>query len=472
MKELSAALICIVSLVGLSCRGPQGPAGVGGDTLTDPRVQPAVVFTLPSSQSTGPYNDLFSPGESYNPHFVVRFNKYMKRESLFKKLRMVGFDQPVTVALLYTIRIIPFSISSESGNDVYDDLFLFTIYDSLSYRTPYYRIGQNYTVYVDGGIEDINGNVFAGGYNFSFTPEPFFRISRAYPENGSTNIGPVYQQPVLYFNSPVDSSILAAVNISPSVAGRWETAEYMDSTRIHFMFDQNSSLQNGTMYTMTVGSTARDKYGNQLPAPFSSSFSTIPFQVSSTYPSDGETRVNPQNPIVVYTTAFLDTSTIRSAFSTSPTIEGTFSIAQGSSSFAFYPLGGMTPSTTYGVSISTNLKSKYGTSLAAAKTFSFTTEGFRVTYTTPWNGQTNVSRYTNISVYFNTPIDTGSVRTAFGIPGVNGSFSLSGSDYFVFSPSSPLTANTNYTATVSTAIRSKSGHYLGSPYTFSFTTGN
>src|SRR6266852_1654898 len=163
---------------------------LGPDDLTNPAIQPRIIFTLPASNTTGPF-ELYSAGENSGlPHFVVRFNKLMSLPSFDPKLiRVEGFDRPVRVILhphYYPIiwLVKPIKLSKTSSAD-YDDILSFSILDSLSYSTPLYRIGGTYTVTVNPGLEDINGNKTSEQYRFIYTPEPYFRVTTIYPEDQS-----------------------------------------------------------------------------------------------------------------------------------------------------------------------------------------------------------------------------------------------------------------------------------------------
>ena len=104
--------------------------------------------------------------------------------------------------------------------------------------------------------------------------------------------------------------------------------------------------------------------------------------------------------------------------------------------------------------------------------FSYKTAPFAVYQTFPSDGSTYISReYPNITIYFNAQIDTSTVRTAFLHPGMNGSLEI-GDATIVLRLQTPLAANTTYTITVQTTLKSKGGSNLSSPYTFSFTTGD
>ena len=144
-------------------------------------------------------------------------------------------------------------------------------------------------------------------------------------------------------------------------------------------------------------------------------------------------------------------------------------------SLIFYPIGGFRGETLYTVNIDTTLRAKNGTQLSEPYEFSFRTAPFQIYYTRPNDGQSNVSRYLySIEISSNGVIDTSTVRSAFNAPGITGTFTFyDGSNLFYhYLTNLPLDANTSYTVTINTSLRTKAGDRLESPYTFSFTTGD
>ncbi|MCZ6776005.1 MAG: hypothetical protein O7D34_06080, partial [Ignavibacteria bacterium] len=61
----------------------------------------------------------------------------------------------------------------------------------------------------------------------------------------------------------------SSLQITPHVDGSWELSEF-DSSRVAFRSDSLPDF--GTAYEIIVRTTARDKFGNQIPA-------GIPFQI-------------------------------------------------------------------------------------------------------------------------------------------------------------------------------------------------
>jgi hypothetical protein len=71
-------------------------------------------------------------------------------------------------------------------------------------------------------------------------------------------------------------------------------------------------------------------------------------------------------------------------------------------------------------------------------------------------------------------VDTSTVRPAFSIsPPVAGTFIMAdNSPFFAFRPDSVMAANTAYTVTLSTSLKSKTGVPIHAPYLLYYSTGN
>lgn len=454
MKNHAIRTLFVLSAIALGCKGPQGPAGPAGssgaESLIDPSIQPKVIYTYPTANSVGPYADNFTS-------IHLRFNKIMDRASMTQSLALSSSGTP--------IRIDTNSMTTLGG-----DIWSVQGIDSTGVNYPW-KLAETYSLKVRSSAKDVNGNSLVPEYVMSFTPEPYFRVKRSYPLNGTANVSP--SQPIrLYFNSKVDSTIFSAIEISPPVPGNWRgLGPFNDSSNIYIGTDE---LNTGTMYTMTVNPSARDKYGNIIGSGFTSSFSTSILRVSNTSPSPGNINVHPTANVSVVFNSLLDTGRVRLAFRIVPAVSGVFLLYQFGPSFLFRPDFDFLAGTEYTVSIDTSIRSRAGGTLQSPYVFSFTTAPMSVEYTSPQNGDSSVSRYLDYCyVTFNVRLDTSTVRSAFSSPGINGNLSVvDGSSHISFSPVNlPLPANTTYTITISTALRSKSGSMLASPYSFSFTTG-
>ncbi|MBS4029327.1 MAG: Ig-like domain-containing protein [Ignavibacteriales bacterium] len=323
-----------------------------------------------------------------------------------------------------------------------------------------------YSVTISSALKSKNGIHLPSAYSFTFTTAGF-QVSETYPRNGSNDVT-LDRYIRITLSNPIDTSTIRnAFSISPNVAGYFT---YISNTS-YFQFFPLVSFEENTEYTVGISTSLRSKRGSNLSAPYSFSFTTIPFSIYYVGPSNGSSNVSLNDDIYVSCATPYDTGTVRNAFSITPATEGSFVYISSSRAFRFYPNDGFIALTEYNFSISTALRSKSGNFLQTPYTSSFFTAPFKVLSTYPPDGQINVSRAPDIYVGFNSQIDSGSVRASFSIsPFTTGEFILYEKNFHYYPDS--LSANTTYSISLSTAMRSKSGSYLLTPYTFSFTTGN
>ena len=182
--------------------------------------------------------------------------------------------------------------------------------------------------------------------------------------------------------------------------------------------------------------------------------------------------VDQRDYVSVYLTGPSDSSTLRQSFSISPFIAGIVNSTYWRT-VELRPLSDFVPLTTYTVTLSTALHAHDGTPLPAPYTFSFRTAPFNVDYANPNYGSINVDRNSNVSIHCNSLLDTSTVRASFAIsPPMNVQFdNQEWTQQISLRPTTSFSPNTRYTITISTALRSKSGVNLSSPYTLIFTTG-
>jgi len=462
----------LLSVSGCTKEGPAGPRGeTVSSNLMDPNVSPEIVSSAPASHTTGPYN-LFAPGPNDNlPHFILEFNKLVNINALPLAVKVSGFRNPVAVIPNpYIIYRAGNGNTPESVNDgAFDNIFAFSIVDSSTVVLALYEIGKTYTVTVDTQLYDINNNHPVHATSFSFTPEPSFRLVAVSPTNGSTNVNRK-TEPYIYFNAPINKSILNHLHLSPAISGIWSLYNY-DIDSVTAIFTLLSPFAFHTQYTFTIDEGAADASGDVIHYSTPSTFTTATFSIAYAYPSNGSEMVDPNTQIQVAFSDPADTASAFTAFSISPGTPGFLYFY--STYFNFSPVGGLIPNTQYTITLSTALKSVEGFHLESPYTLKFTTAPFEITSTSPYDGANDVSRYSYCYMYSNMVIDTGSVRNAFHItPAVPGVLQVySGAEDFEFIPSAALAPTTVYTVTIDSTLRSFNGYLMIAPYRFSFTTG-
>jgi hypothetical protein len=456
-KRFYFAGVILLIFAYFGCKGPEGPTGPSGSqSLSDPSIKPVVLLSYPSANTIGPY-------EGFSGSIQFRFNKLMNVPSV---LRAASITSPGNDLSIDTSFIVAegdaFSIPIRRIN---------TTGSSNFSTTPIWAIGQSYTFSISSGAKDVNGNALENGFSMWFEPEPYFRVVKFTPVDGSKflKVGSTIS---IAFNSQIEQSMFSAIHIIPGVAGYWQylsTKNGYDSTTISYAF---STLANNTTYTISIDSTCADKSGRHIQGKTSARFSTEIYAISGTTPANNDTAVSLNQSISITASAVLDTGSVRSAFQIIPPVEGALSMGKGSNSFTFKPTHSFRANTRYTVMILPALLNNHGSRLPQQYTFSFTTGSFQVVSTTPANGAVDipVSRY--ITVYCNAELDPLAIRSAFQIdPPVDGQFHFTGgSREFMFYPRAQLRGDTNYTVTISTRLRSLAGDSLLTPYVYTFRT--
>ncbi len=145
-------------------------------------------------------------------------------------------------------------------------------------------------------------------------------------------------------------------------------------------------------------------------------------------------------------------------------------------------LADLPASSTCAAIITTGATGANGLALAAAYSWNFATSATAdttaptVTSTINANGATGVPTNTKVGATFSEPMDAGTItassfsvkQTIAGTP-VTGTLTYAGQDV-LFIPSPTLTASTQYTVTVSTAVKDAAGNPMAANYVWSWTT--
>ncbi|WP_041726160.1 Ig-like domain-containing protein [Caldisericum exile] len=214
---------------------------------------------------------------------------------------------------------------------------------------------------------------------------------------------------------------------------------------------------------------------------------SYPPSVFSTTPSDGATNVPLNTTVKAVFTKAMDSSTINVNTiilkdSSGNPVSGSVSFESSTNTVTFSPSSYLNITTTYTFTIlggSNGVKDSLGNPMPSDYSISFTTQsaGPKVLSTNPVDGATGVAVDTTISATFDKDIDTSTLTTSsFTLKdssnnSVSGTVSYdSSSKTATFTPSSNLSSNTTYTATLSGSIKDTSGNLMGADYSWSFTT--
>jgi hypothetical protein len=181
----------------------------------------------------------------------------------------------------------------------------------------------------------------------------------------------------------------------------------------------------------------------------------------------------------------MNTSSINAAtFTVTPGVTGTITHDFTDTIFTFTPSSPLAINTLYTATLTTGIRDLFGNGLASDSVWSFTTAANgcnpppTVVSVTPLDGASGVCPNTIVTVTFSEAMDQSSIDgTTFTLTGpgsaiVAGQVSYDGSNNTaIFTPSSSLTLNTLYTATITTGVRDMFGNALASDFVWTFTTG-
>jgi ketosteroid isomerase-like protein len=374
--------------------------------------------------------------------------------------------------------------------------------------TPAARLAPStlYTATITTGATDATGAPLAANYVWTFTTAPLPAVTSTVPASGATNV-PLNQKVAATFNTPMTATTITAAGTFTLATTTGGTAVpgavTYDASSNTAIFTPTAALSASTQYTATITTAAQSAQGNALPANYVWSFTTgtaanaVAPTVTSTNPANAAITVPLNQKVAATFSTFMDPSTI-SAAGTFTLVATVGSVAvPGTVSYAgktalFTPTANLTASTQYTATITTAAKDLTGVAMAANYVWNFTTGiatnlvGPTITVTNPASAAPNVFIDTTVSATFSTAMDPTTISNAtftLAVAGVGGA-PVSGtvtydsaSQIATFVPSANLTANTQYTATVSNMVKDLSGNALASgpastpPDPWSFTTG-
>ncbi|MPM29810.1 hypothetical protein SDC9_76351 [bioreactor metagenome] len=201
--------------------------------------------------------------------------------------------------------------------------------------------------------------------------------------------------------------------------------------------------------------------------------------VVSTIPANGATSVPLTQAISVQFNEKMNPSSITSSsfiIRSSAVLTGTYSYNDYTATFT--PGSPLTANTTYSGTVTTAARDLHGNYIQTDYVWSFstgTTLTPMVTTTDPANLETGVVLNKTVAADFNMPMNAATLNTTTftlkdGSTVVPGIVTYSGSTAY-YNPNADLTANTEYTATISTGAENPGGDAIPADFIWTFTTG-
>ncbi len=344
--------------------------------------------------------------------------------------------------------------------------------------TPLGMLTNNtvYTVTITTGAKDSAGNSLPADYVWNFTTGSAPVVVATDPANGDLNVP---------FNKTITASFSTAMNPATLNKNTFQVkkgATVLDGVYTYsgttISFKPTLPLEVNTAYTATILGSVKDLSGNSMGADYNWAFSTNAAPVvTSTDPSPGATNVVLNKIITANFNKAMDPNTINTTTfllkDGATTILGKVSYTALTASFA--PNVALTPNRLYTATITTGAKDPSGNALAADYTWTFTTSTVpTVTSTDPSPNETGVIINKIITANFSKAMDPSTINVLTfllkqGVNPIAGVVTYSGTTA-TFTPSANFSANTVYTATITTGAKDPTGNSLAADYTWSFTT--
>lgn len=318
-------------------------------------------------------------------------------------------------------------------------------------------------------------------------------VTATTPANGATGV-PITQVITASFNEAMNATTINASTFTVAGPGGTLVGGTVTFSGTTASFTPMAALAPSTLYTATITTGAENPRGNSLASNFVWMFTTgaIP-TVISTNPLNGARNVVISQKITATFSQAMSPTTVMAAGTFTVAVAGaggaavpgavTYVAATNTATFA--PTANLLPSTQYTGTISTSAQSATGNALAANFVWSFTTGTTpdttppTVIATIPASGAMGVPINHTITATFSEAMDSSTITASgtftlavagAGGAAVPGTVGYAGTTA-TFQPTSALAANTEFTATITTAAEDLSGNALAANFVWSFTTG-
>jgi hypothetical protein len=295
------------------------------------------------------------------------------------------------------------------------------------------------------------------------------------------------------FSKPVNCSTLTTTTFTVTPLGGTALAGAVTCSGAIATFTPASALALHTLYTAVIATGVQDLAGNAMVQSYTWNFEAVAGpSVVSTTPAVGATGVAFNQTI---SATFLqlpaqDPDSAGAALKCSTVIGTTFTVTTPSGPVlgtvtctgaiaTFTPTAPLAPGTTFTATLTTGVQNVAGTSLSSPFVWKFTTDTPPVVIATlPANGATGVLLNQPLIATFSSTMNCSTLYSpakSFTVTGpggtsVVGTVSCTGNGA-IFTPANPLTPNSLYVATITTAATDLQGVSLASNYSWTFRTG-
>lgn len=347
-----------------------------------------------------------------------------------------------------------------------------------------------YTATQAVGPTDLAGNELADGATWNFTTSGFIDTTRPFvvatsPLDTATFVF-TRSRVIATFSETMDAdSVASAFTLFDGLLPVEGELTYSGLTAT---FTPTNRLAGEREFAAAFSTDATDLAGNALAEPYIWHFFTgaapdeTPPTVIVTVPTDNEVEVDVAAPIeAIFSEPMDGTSVVAAFFLFDGLVEVDGSVAAAGATGTFTPTEALEPDHVYTGVITTMAMDRAGNALVDDYVWSFTTGELpdlrrpRVSFVVPADLAANVATVSQVLAVFTEPMAPGTITDASFIVlslsgAVEGTIAFTGVTA-VFTPDSPLAANTTYAAAVTALSEDLAGNPLEYNYVWNFTTG-
>jgi hypothetical protein len=363
-------------------------------------------------------------------------------------------------------------------------------------------VNTTYVATINTGAKSLAGTPLAANFVWTFRTGPAPTtptVISTVPVNGAVGV-PTNQAITATFSEAMNPATIDAATFTvtgPGATAVTGVVTYVAAGSVA-TFTPAANLIANTVYTATITTGAMDLAGTALAKNYVWTFTTGTIAnltsptVISTIPLNGAAGV-PLNQIVSATFSEpMNPATINGATFTltgpgTTAVSGLLTYVSIGNTLTFTPSANLAPSTLYTATIKTGAQDLAGNALASNYVWTFTTGTSTATTaselvsTDPANAATGVPLNQAVSATFSEAMNPLTITTAtFQLSGpggtaIAGTVSYDAINFIAtFTPLAPLTANSNYIATITSGATDLTGNPLGTtgaPNPWHFTTG-
>jgi hypothetical protein len=357
-----------------------------------------------------------------------------------------------------------------------------------------------YIATISTGAQDLSGHALAANFSWTFTTGAIPTVISTNPQNGGSGV-PINQKIIANFSEAMNPATLTtpgAFTVASAGGAAAGTVSYVATTNTA-LFASTENLLPSTQYTATISTSAQNAGGNGLASSHVWTFTTgtsadntrpiviatLPVATASGVPTNQ--KITATFSKVMNPAGITASGTFTVAAAGGAAVPGT--VSYGGNAATFVPATNLQPSTQYTATIANAAQDLSGNALNAgtvSNPWSFTTGAAdttapAITLTSPANTDINVLLNKAVNAKFSKAMDpatlTAPATFTLAVAG-NGGASVGGnvsydstSQIATFTPTANLTANTQYTATITNAAKDLAGNALAAgtpanPWTF------